>query len=203
MAWPRPRLVSYVYLRSAPVLSSDRSPSHSDDRRSARQGDRGHYELVLHCDLIVAATDATFLAVETFTAMAPLAGGVQRLAERLCRNRAAELVMLAEPLSRKAAGEIGLVCRVVEDSEVEATAAELAARLTAGPTLAYGATRALLKAWSSGGVAGADDLLLDVTMRLFETDDAQRAFLALKNAIVAGDDKSENGAWAKIDFSGS
>ena len=162
----------------------------------------GHYELVLRCDLIVAATDATFLAVEAYTAMAPLAGGVQRLADRIGRNRAAQLVLLAEPLSGKAAGEIGLACRVVPDGEVETVAAELAQRLAAGPTLAYGATRALLKAWTSGGVAGADDLLLDLTMRLFETHDAQKAFLALKEAAEAGSDKSENGAWAKINFLG-
>ena len=147
-------------------------PSLSDDRRSARQGYR--------CPLRVGSALRSdrggdgrhVLGSRKYTAMAPLAGGVQRLAERIGRNRAAELVLLAEPLCGKAAGALGLVCRVIEDLEVEATATELAARLAAGPTLAYGATRALLKAWSSRGVAGADDLLLDVTMRLFETDRA-------------------------------
>ena len=162
----------------------------------------GHYELVLHCDLIVAAADATFLAVEAHTGMVPLAGGLQRLADRIGRNRAAQLVLLTEPLSGKAAGEIGLACRVVPDGEVEGVAAGLAERLAAGPTLAYGATRALLKAWQAGGVAGADDLLLDIAMRLFQTDDAQKAFLALKEAIQAGGDKAESEALAKISFAG-
>ena len=163
----------------------------------------GHFELVLHCDLIVAATDATFVAVEAYTAMTQLAGGLPRLADRVGRNRAAQLVMLAEPLSGKEAGEIGLACRVVPDDEVDLVAGQLAERLAGGPTLAHGATRALLKAWQSGGVPGADALQLDLTMRLFQSEDAQRAFLALKDTIMAGGDKSENGPWTRIGFAGS
>ncbi len=162
----------------------------------------GHFELVLHCDLIVAAHSASFHAVETRTGMVPLAGGLQRLAERIGRSRTAEIVFLSEPLSGTRAGEIGLAARVVEDDRVDAAANELAERFASGPTLAYGAVRALLKAWSAGGVAGADDLLPDLTIRLFETDDAQKAFLALKRATEAGGDKSESEAGAQISFSG-
>ena len=110
--------------------------------------------------------------------------------------------MLAEPLSGKQAGDIGLACRVVPDEEVDLVAAQLAERLAGGPTLAHGATRALLKAWQSGGVPGADALQLDLTMRLFQSEDAQRAFLALKDTIVASGDKSENGPWTRIGFAG-
>lgn len=147
----------------------------------------GHFELVLHCDLIVAADTASFHAIETRTGMVQLAGGLPRL---------------AEPLPGRRAAEIGLATRVAADGEVDATAIGLAERLAAGPTLAYGAVRALLKAWSSGGVAGADKLLLDISMRLFGTDDAQGAFEALRQATAAGGDKSESEAAARITFDG-
>jgi len=163
----------------------------------------GHFELVLHCDLIVAADTASFHAIETRTGTVPLAGGIPRLAERIGRGRAAELVMLSDPIDGTRAGEIGLATRVVADAAVESTAIALAERLAAGPTLAYGAIRALLKAWSTGGVPGSDDLLLDVTMKLFDTSDAQRAFEALKTATSAGGDKSESEAAAKITFNGN
>ncbi len=163
----------------------------------------GHFELVLHCDLIVAAETASFHAIETRTGMVPLAGGMQRLAERIGRGRAAGLVLLSDPLSGSRAGEIGLATRVVADAEVDAVAIEMAGDLAAGPTLAYGAARALLKAWSAGGVAGADEFLLDLSMRLFETNDAQQAFLALKNATSAGGDKSQSEAAARIAFTGN
>ncbi len=151
----------------------------------------GHYELLLHCDFIVAARTATFLAVEARTGMVPLVGGTQRLAERIGRGRTLQYVMLAEPLTGTVAGEIGLAYKVVEDDHVEAVAEELARTLASGATLAYGATRALLKAWSSGGVSGADDLLLDLSMRLFQSNDAQHVFQSLKEAVAAGEKKSE------------
>ena len=85
---------------------------------------------------------------------------------------------------------------------MESIALEMAERFAKGPTQAYGAARALFKAWSSGGVSGADDLMLDLSMRLFETEDAQKAFKALKEATSAGADKSEQEAGAQIDFAG-
>lgn len=154
----------------------------------------GHFELVLHCDLIIAADTATFHAIESQTGMIPLAGGLQRLAERIGRGRASELYLLSVPLSGTRAGEIGLATRVVADGEVEAEAVKLAERLSAGPTLAFGAARALHKAWSSGGVAGADEVQLDLSMRLFETRDARQGFAVLKAAQEAGGDKSESEA---------
>lgn len=163
----------------------------------------GHFELALHCDLIVAAQTATFHAIESQTGMVPLAGGLQRLAERVGRGRAAELYLLSMPLDGTRAGDIGLATRVVPDAEVDAVALEMVKCLAAGPTLAFGAARALLKAWSSGGVSGADALQQDLSMRLFETDDAQRAFAALKAALAAGGDKSESEIAGTTEFVGS
>jgi len=55
---------------------------------------------------------------------------------------------------------------VVPESEISATAAALAQQLATGPTRSYAATRTLLKAWSSGGVAAADLAMLDIAMEL-------------------------------------
>ena len=163
----------------------------------------GHFELALHCDLLVAADTAAFHAIEIRTGMVPLAGGLQRLAERIGRSRTTELCFSSLPLSGTRAGEIGLATSVVADAEVNAVAIRMAERLAAGPTLAYGAAQALLKAWSAGGVAGADSLQLDLSMRLFETNDAQQAFAALKEAQAAGGDNAESEALARIVFTGS
>jgi enoyl-CoA hydratase/carnithine racemase len=163
----------------------------------------GHFELALHCDLLVAADTASFHAIEIRTGMVPLAGGLQRLAERIGRGRTTELCFSSDPLSGARAGEISLATCVVADAEVDAVAIQLAERLAAGPTLAYGAAQALLKAWSAGGVAGADSLQLDLSLRLFETNDAQQAFAALKEAQAAGGANAESEALARIAFTGS
>ena len=62
------------------------------------------------------------------------------------------------------------------ENELSATAAALARKLATGPTRSYAATRTLLKAWSSGGVAAADLVMLDVAMELYDGADAQRGF---------------------------
>jgi hypothetical protein len=65
---------------------------------------------------------------------------------------------------------------VVPEKDLAATAAALATQLSTGPTRSYAATRTLLKAWSSGGVAAADLVMLDVAIELYNGADAQRGF---------------------------
>lgn len=136
----------------------------------------GGLELALSCDFVVAATDAIFRCVEVTTAMLPIAGALQRLADRVGRGRASRFAMLGEPIPGTLAGELGIASHVAEPGELERVASELIARLADGPTLSYAATRTLLKTWSSGGVAGADIAMLDVTMGLYNTEDAKRGF---------------------------
>ena len=146
----------------------------------------GAFELALSCDFIVAAEDTQFRCIEVTTGMLPIAGGLQRLAERAGRAWASRWSMLGEPITGKDAGLHGIATYVVPDAEVEATAARLAAKLAEGPTMSYAATRALLKAWSGGGVAGADAIMLDVTMDLYTTEDATRGFINTAEAFKAG-----------------
>jgi 2-(1,2-epoxy-1,2-dihydrophenyl)acetyl-CoA isomerase len=59
-------------------------------------------------------------------------------------QRAKELVLLGDKLSAADAYTFGMVNRVVPASELEATVAELAARLASGPTVALGLAKRLL-----------------------------------------------------------
>lgn len=136
----------------------------------------GGFELALACDFLVAAESATLRCVEVTTAMLPIAGALQRIAERAGRARASRLAMLGEPVSGREAGQLGIATHVVPETELAATAAALTKQLAAGPTRSYAATRTLLKAWSSGGVAAADLVMLDVAMELYDGADAQRGF---------------------------
>ncbi len=145
----------------------------------------GGFELALSCDFIVAASDARFQCVEVTTAMLPIAGALQRLAERVGRSRASRFAMLGEPIPGNVAGELGIATHVAEPDSLDRVASELVARLADGPTLSYAATRTLLKAWSSGGVAAADVVMLDVTMGLYETEDANRGFASTAKAFDA------------------
>ena len=143
----------------------------------------GGFELALSCDFIIAAENAMFRCIEVTTGMLPIAGGIQRLAERAGRGLASRYAMLGEPISGVAAGQLGIASHVVPEGEVEATAEALARQLAVGPTRSYAATRALLKAWSAGGVPAADAMILDITMDLFDTEDVTRGFINTAEAL--------------------
>jgi enoyl-CoA hydratase/carnithine racemase len=143
----------------------------------------GGFELALNCDFIVAAENAVFRCVEVTTGMLPIAGALQRLAERVGRGRASGFAMLGEAISGTLAGQLGIASHVVPEADVAATAEALAKKLAVGPTRSYAETRTLLKAWSAGGVTAADTIMLDVTMDLFNTDDCTRGFLNTAKAF--------------------
>jgi enoyl-CoA hydratase/carnithine racemase len=145
----------------------------------------GGFELALSCDFLVAADNAVFRCVEVTTAMLPLAGALQRLAERVGRARASRFAMLGEPIPGAYAGALGIATHVVPDAQLESEANSLARRLASGPTRSYAATRTLLKAWSGGGVAAADAVMLDVSMDLYNGADAQSGFANTAKAFDA------------------
>jgi enoyl-CoA hydratase/carnithine racemase len=148
----------------------------------------GGVELALSCDFIVAAQDAVFRQVEVSVGSMPIAGGVQRMAERIGRTRAAMYAMLTLPFTGETAGDLGLASFVVPDPQVESRALDLATQLASGPTRSYAAVRQILKAWSSGGVPGADAVMLDVALPLHATADAARGRAARAEAFARGEE---------------
>lgn len=72
--------------------------------------------------------------------------------------KATELLMLAEPVKADEAQRIGLLSELVDDDErVLPVAQALAARLAAGPTVAYGQIKRQLAIGAAGGLAEALD----------------------------------------------
>ena len=72
--------------------------------------------------------------------------------------------------------EWGVVNRVLAPDELLEKGMSLARRLAAGPTLAHGATKRLVRAYLDGGVAAADAIVPDIAGPLFDSED-------LKNAV--------------------
>lgn len=131
------------------------------------------FEIALACDIILAAPKAKFGLVETVVGLTPSMGGPQRLAERAGSGRARELVMTADLYDAKTLADWGVVNAVHDD--VQTAARELAARLADGPTRAHAATKQIVAAWRSSGVAQADSVTPQVSGELFTTEDLQGA----------------------------
>ncbi|NKY49096.1 enoyl-CoA hydratase/isomerase family protein [Nocardia vermiculata] len=136
------------------------------------------FEISLACDVLLASPKAKFGLVETVVGLTPSMGGPQRLAERAGSGRARELVMTGDVYDAATMAEWGVVNAVHDD--VDAAARALAARLADGPTRAHAATKQIIEAWRSGGVAHADAVTPKVSGELFATADLQggvRSFL--------------------------
>jgi len=131
------------------------------------------FEIALACDLILAAPAASFGLVERVVGLTPSMGGPQRLAERCGSGRARELVMTGGRYDAATLHAWGVVNSVHED--VEAAARDLVADLADGPTRAHHATKQIIAAAASGGVAAADRVTPELSGALFATEDLQTA----------------------------
>lgn len=105
--------------------------------------------LALACDLRVMAAEASFVVAFTKVGLVPDSGGTWLLPRYLGVGRAFELAISTDPIPASKASELGLVNEVVVGAELDATVAELAAKLAAGPTVALAEVKRLI--WSASG----------------------------------------------------
>src|SRR5688572_21494364 len=104
----------------------------------------GGCELLLACDLRVAAPHAQLGLTETSLAIIPGAGGTQRLPRLIGRARAKELILTARRIDAAEAERIGLVNRVAPAGGLRAAGLELARAISAnGPVAVRAAKRAV------------------------------------------------------------
>jgi enoyl-CoA hydratase/carnithine racemase len=131
----------------------------------------GGCELALTCDLIVASESAEFGQPEILLGIIPGAGGTQRLARTLGKQRAMELVLTGRRITAHEAHAWGIVNQVAKPKEWLAKAVELAHVVARRPPIAAMlAKQAVLAAEDMGLTPG-----LEHERRLFEiamaTDD--------------------------------
>ena len=134
--------------------------------------------LAFACDIRLAAQGASFLMAFARVGLAADTGVSWTLPRLAGAGRAAELLMLAEPIRAPRALELGLVNQVVEDADLAAVAGALAARLAAGPTAAYAGIKEQLNYAAGHGLADALEKEAEVQTALGRTADHQAATLA-------------------------
>ncbi|MCI2420031.1 crotonase/enoyl-CoA hydratase family protein [Saccharopolyspora sp. K220] len=105
----------------------------------------GGFEVVLACDLVVAARDARFGIPEIHNGQVAAAGGLVRLPLRLPYPLAAELALIGDPVDAATLHRHGLVNRLAEPGAALDVAVELASRVHANPPVAVRHTLELLR----------------------------------------------------------
>jgi 2-(1,2-epoxy-1,2-dihydrophenyl)acetyl-CoA isomerase len=101
--------------------------------------------MALLADLVVASEDAKWTHVFTRRGMAPHAGDPFFLPRILPFHVLNEIALLGDTITSADLHRWGAVNRLVPDDAVDATAADLAARLASGPTLSLGQARRLYR----------------------------------------------------------
>jgi 2-ketocyclohexanecarboxyl-CoA hydrolase len=89
----------------------------------------GGNELVIACDLAIAARSATFGQTGPRVGSSPVMGATNVLGVQIGEKRAKEMAMLCRRYSATEALELGLVNRVVDDDQLEAAVDEVVAEL--------------------------------------------------------------------------
>ncbi|WP_231390499.1 enoyl-CoA hydratase/isomerase family protein [Nocardia sp. CNY236] len=117
----------------------------------------GGMELMLCCDLVVAAEDAVVGVPEVTLGIVPGGGATQLLAKRIGYGKAADLLFTGRKVPATEAERLGLVDRLVPADDVRAQALELAERIAANsPVAVRNARNALRRSLDVDLAAGLD-----------------------------------------------
>jgi len=105
----------------------------------------GGFEIMLSCDLVVAADDTRFGLPEVKRGLFAAAGGLIRLPKRVPLAVATELAITGEPIDAPRALQLGLVNRIVPADQVVDAALELAATIAENGPLAIKNSLAMVR----------------------------------------------------------
>ena len=138
--------------------------------------------MLLHCDHVVAGTDARFSTPFVGLGLVPEAASSLIAPRLMGHRRAFSLLVMGRPLDAAAAQACGLVNTVVAPGEVEAKAMTAAREIAALPVEAVAAARRLMRGLPDEIVARIDEEveLFKQRLRSAEARAAFEAFLSRK-----------------------
>ena len=138
----------------------------------------GGFELVLACDLVVAARGARFGVPEVKRSLVAAGGAALLLPQRMPRAVALELLLTGDPIDAERAAAVGLVNRVVDDGTAVDAAVELAGTIAANGPLAVAATKQVvqsLPSWTPEEMWERQD---EIVRPVFASEDAREGSTA-------------------------
>jgi 2-(1,2-epoxy-1,2-dihydrophenyl)acetyl-CoA isomerase len=145
--------------------------------------------MAMGCDIRLVARSGGFNLAFAGVALSCDTGASWWLPRLVGVAKAKELLLLPRTVRAEEALELGLASRLVEDEELPAAAAELAAQLAAGPTLAYASIRQAV-AYSAGhdllSSLANEETLMRLTGASEDHRAAVEAFLAKQPPTYTG-----------------
>jgi enoyl-CoA hydratase/carnithine racemase len=105
----------------------------------------GGFEIMISCDMVIAADHAKFGIPEASRGLVAGAGGLIRLPKRIPLTVAYEMALTAEPIDAARARELGLVNHVVPGDQVLDAAIDLAERIAKNAPLAVRTSKEIMR----------------------------------------------------------
>jgi 2-(1,2-epoxy-1,2-dihydrophenyl)acetyl-CoA isomerase len=150
----------------------------------------GGFGLAMACDIVVASERASFEWAYSRTGLTGAESSTFLLPRLIGLRRALELMLLNPRLEPYRARDLGLVTKVFRTGEFDDRVRELAQRLAAGPTAAYGVAKGLMNL--AAGIDRLDQHLdreLDELSRIADTPafaEGLAAFVEKREPVFAG-----------------
>jgi enoyl-CoA hydratase len=146
-------------------------------------------ELMLACDVVIAAEDARFGQIEIKRGIFPFGGGTWRWVETCGWGNAMRYLLTADLLDAPTALRLGLVQEVVKPGQALPRALEIAETIAAQAPLGVMATLRSARTALAEGPAAAARALVPELQKLMASDDAQeglRSFLERRAGRFTG-----------------
>lgn len=131
--------------------------------------------MLLHCDVVVAAPNASFSMPFTSLGLVPEAGSSKLFPELVGYQRAARIFLTGESFGADEAKEMGLVESIAADAEK--VALEIAEKIGNQPPQAVINTKALMKAGKHDAVAAVMKAEFEIFALALQSEEAAEAFM--------------------------
>lgn len=142
--------------------------------------------LLLHCDLVYAGDDARMHLPFVQLGVCPEFASTYVLPALVGHQRAAQLLMLGEPLGAAEACRLNLINQVVEKGAALAMALRVAQRLAQAPPQALRQTKRLLRQGGRAAFDAAMQAELAVLVRALDSDEFNEAMAARRKTRAGG-----------------
>ena len=149
----------------------------------------GGFELMLCCDLVVAARTAQLGIPEVKRGLCAAAGGLMNLTKRIPQAAARELALTGDPIDGDRAAELGLINRAVEPGAALTEALSIAQAIARNAPLALAASKKIIQStfdWDSSEAWARQGEIAGPVLDSEDAKEGARAFTERREPVWRG-----------------
>jgi 2-(1,2-epoxy-1,2-dihydrophenyl)acetyl-CoA isomerase len=146
--------------------------------------------IALACDIVLAASSATFIQAFSKIGLIPDSAGTFFLPRLIGLQRATALMMLGDRVSAQQAMEYGMIYKVIPDETLTAEAEKIASYLASMPTKGLGYTKRLLNASLHNDLKQQlqmEENMQDAAAKTYDHKEGVSAFLEKRKPVFKGE----------------